>query len=108
MKKLFGLLMMVLAVALLATACSSGGGEEESPVYPNCASNGDCAAKGEVCVDKVCRECGKESDCKNPCTTCKANRCEAQANCCTTDKDCPEGQNCKAKPGKKEGTCGTL
>jgi hypothetical protein len=58
-------------------------------------------------VDKMCKECGKSSDCKTPCTACKGNKCEAVEGCCSGDADCPQGQVCMAKPGKKTGKCGT-
>jgi len=107
MRRLFGLLVVVFAVSFLAAACSSGGGGEKAPTYPACSSNANCSEKGEVCVDGMCKECGKKGDCKGTCMTCKDNKCEKDASCCAGDADCPEGQVCIAKPGKKTGTCGT-
>ena len=129
MKRLLGLMMMVFVASMFTAAC--GGDEVKAPTYPACETDDHCSDKGEFCVDGQCRECGKTDQCKDglfcvknackecgkkahcestrgPCLACKGNKCVGVTNCCTTTKDCPEGQKCKAKPGKKEGKCGTL
>ena len=107
MKRLFGMLLVLVFAAGLATAC---GGDEKAkgPVYPACSSNGDCADHGEFCLNGTCSECAKSSDCKGACTTCAGGKCEGKKSCCTGPADCPEGTKCIVKPGKKEGTCGNL
>jgi hypothetical protein len=110
MKKLFAVAVAVLAIGLLAVSCGGDKQTKKAPVYPACDSTENCSEKGEVCVDGMCKECGTNKDCaaKGACLQCAGNKCEPKANCCKSDADCPEGQKCKAKPGKKEGTCGTL
>lgn len=108
MKRLFGLMVVLLAAGLLAVGCGGDKGAKKAPVYPACNTDEDCAEKGEFCVNKQCVECAKASHCKGPCQDCKDNKCVRKENCCTGPKDCPPGLKCLIKPGKKEGTCGTL
>jgi len=121
---------MVVAAGMLTASC---GGDDTpvAPVYPACETDDHCGEQGEFCVDGQCRQCGKHDHCtdglfcvknecrecgkkkhcdkvKGPCHKCAKFKCVPKDNCCTTSKDCPEGQKCKAKPGKKEGKCGTL
>jgi hypothetical protein len=105
MKRLLGLVVLVLA-AVFVVNCG-GKTEKSGPVYPACEAKADCADHGEVCVDKMCRECGKDGDCKSKgtCLACKDNKCVAKDNCCLTDKDCAEGLRCVVGAGKKDGTC---
>ena len=107
MKKTFGLVVMVFAALMFVSACSSSDNGSKAPVYPACESNDNCASHGEFCVDGQCVECGTCNHCKDKgtCMTCKGNKCVAKDNCCTTDRDCTGGKKCKARPGKKEGTC---
>ena len=106
MKRVIGLMVIaVVAMFFAAAGCGNGAATKKGPVYPACASNADCSAKGEFCHNKVCSECATDANCTGACTQCKAGKCEGAPNCCTADADCPEGQRCKAGAGKKEGTC---
>ncbi len=109
MKRLLGLLVVLVFAAGLATGCG-GDEKKKGPVYPACASNSDCADHGEYCFNGTCSECAKCKDCakKGPCLTCADGKCVGKKNCCTGKADCPEGSKCIVKPGKKEGTCGKL
>lgn len=105
MKKVIGLMVIAVVAMFFVAACGNGAAEKKGPVYPACASNADCSAKGEFCFNKVCSECAENANCTAACTQCTAGKCEGKPNCCSADADCPEGQRCKAAPGKKEGTC---
>jgi len=106
MKRLIGLVMMLVAAGLLAASCGGGFDEKKAPVYPACDSDQNCSEKGEFCVNKQCVECGKDKHCKGTCQGCKGNKCGPKENCCAGPQDCAQGQDCIVKPGKKEGTCG--
>ena len=69
------------------------------PEYPNCDEDGDCSAKGEVCVNGLCQQCRSDANCA-ACQTCQAGRCQVVPGCCQQDGDCAVGQRCR------EGRCG--
>ena len=76
-----------LALALLF-------GCPKAPPYPECRNDGDCSARGEVCINNVCRQCRDDSQCANkPGTTCVNNACQPTAQC-QRNQDCPTGQKC--------------
>lgn len=107
MKRLFGLLIVLVFAAGLAAGCG-GDEKKKGPAYPACAANADCADHGEYCVNGTCAECAKAKHCKGTCMTCNGGKCEGKKGCCTGKADCPEGTKCIVKPGKKEGKCGKL
>jgi peptidoglycan-associated lipoprotein len=82
------------------------------PTYPNCKSDENCTEKGEVCVQGQCRECATDANCK-PGFVCNANACVPKPECgpgvgpCGTGKKCSSGK-CVVDPDyKAEGTCST-
>jgi len=68
------------------------------PDYPKCKKDAHCAEKGEVCVEGLCRECGKDADCREG-FTCRDGACLPQAEC-RLDADCGAGRRCR------QGRCG--
>ena len=109
MKKLFGLFVVLVLAAGLAVSCG-GKEKKKGPVYPACKTDVDCADKGEFCFNGTCSECAKKKHCdaKGPCLKCNGGKCVGKPNCCSSKADCPTGEKCVVKPGKKDGTCKTL
>lgn len=107
MKKVLVMAVLLVAASFIAMSCGGNSQDKKAPVYPACESSDQCSDHGEVCVANKCVECAKCDDCKGkgPCMACTNNKCQKKADCCTTDKDCSGGKVCKAKPGRKEGTC---
>lgn len=78
-------LLALAAVAFVATSCA--------PKYPKCDSDAQCKAKGEVCVQGACQECGRDDDCKSG-FVCQENRCVPKPEC-VADADCGPGGKCR-------------
>ena len=107
MKKILGLLFVAL-FALVVVGCGPKDEGDDTPTYPKCKTTAHCASKGEVCVSGTCVECGTDGDCAKAgtCMGCAGNKCVKKENCCSSDRDCSNGDVCRAKPGSKTGTCG--
>ena len=74
--------LFVLAVsAALLTGCPS------KPKYPECNTDPDCAEQKQVCVEKQCKECRDDKNCKEG-FVCKANACVPKAPCHCTNTAC--------------------
>ncbi len=63
------------------------------PVYPACARDEQCAARGEVCVAGRCSECRGDGDCRaaGPCALCDGLHCRVRPACCAADGECDTG-----------------
>jgi len=102
-KRMFWIVATLAAsLGLLAMGCG--------PKYPNCENDEHCVEKGEVCVDKLCRECGTNDHCVaktgDKCKICSANfTCVKEPGCCHNDLDCPGGK-CWKSAGAETGRCG--
>jgi hypothetical protein len=110
MKKLFWIVVLGIAVAFAAAGCKKDkdvSEEKAAPVYPACETDDNCKDHAQVCADGQCRQCKAKAQCK-ACETCKDFKCLAKENCCSGEIKCPEGLKCLTKPGRTEGTCGTL
>ena len=85
MRRLSCMAFFVAACGL--TACT--------PEYPKCEKDEHCNADGHtgVCVNGMCQECGKDSDCKGG-FVCKANKCTPKPEC-SEDGNCQAGFKCK-------------
>lgn len=106
MKSRLLLVLGTLGLLAFAAGCASG--------YPKCKSDQDCNVDGHtgVCVNGMCEECGRDSDCKEG-FKCEiqqggGNRCVPAAPCNTT-ADCTGGKVCKSGacvPCSSDGECG--
>jgi peptidoglycan-associated lipoprotein len=65
------------------------------PNYPKCKEDKHCEAKGEVCVEGLCKECSTDTNCKEG-FLCKANACVPVPQC-RVDGDCGDGKRCRAE-----------
>lgn len=63
------------------------------PQYPKCREDKHCEAKGEVCVDEFCRECGTDAHCREG-FQCRDFAC-VPIPVCRVDGDCGEGRRCR-------------
>ena len=78
-----------LGLALLALVVGTGCATK----YPNCSSDEQCKAQGEVCVQGQCRECATDAQCKEG-FTCDGSKCVPRG--CGSDTDCGPGKRCEA------------
>jgi peptidoglycan-associated lipoprotein len=82
---LFGLIV----AALTLSGCKPKNGD--------CDTTDDCKAqddyKNDVCVDKKCKECGADTDCKAG-FLCQENKCVPKPEC-AKNEDCGTGKLCK-------------
>lgn len=72
-------------IALVFTGCP--------PTYPLCASNDQCRAHDEVCVNGQCVACATDDQCKRG-FSCIANKCAPAA--CGPNRPCEAGKSCVA------------
>ena len=104
--RLLAAALFVLA-SIGLTACGGGDKKKDAkpaaaapapataaPVYPACANDSHCAAKGQVCVSGTCKQCRDHGQCSalGPCGRCQANSCVKAPGCCATDADCNGGR----------------
>ena len=63
-KRYIMVLLTMVAAAFTVVGCG--------PSYPNCETDEHCEETGEVCVDKLCKECASDSQCtaKDACSMC--------------------------------------
>ncbi len=103
-KRMSWIILTLVAVAFGFLSMGCG------PKYPNCENDEHCKEQNEVCVDKLCRECGSNANCLaktgDKCQICTANyTCGKEPGCCHNDLDCPGGK-CWKSEGAETGRCG--
>lgn len=86
---------MMRRLALTSLFVAACGLTACTPEYPKCEKDEHCNTDGHkgVCVNGMCQECGKDSDCKDG-FVCKANKCAPKPEC-TEDGNCQAGFKCK-------------
>lgn len=77
-------------VALLLLGAAACGG----PEYPNCNNDEDCH-EGEFCVNGLCQQCRPDMNDCGPGQNCVDGRCEDIPGWCSSNADCPDGQECQ-------------
>ena len=93
--------VFALGVMALAGACSDVPPDQQedggSDPQITCLRESDCPAEKPVCSGGVCvapASCTSDGDCPGGTCNLVSGLCEACADCCTLNSDCPEGHTC--------------
>jgi len=101
------LVLLLLALALFSfSACSTTTtNNQPTAQYPNCDTDAQCTAHGQLCLSGRCVQCKTKADCPKACDRCAAQHiCRPILNCCTKDSDCG-ALRCGRKFGAATGIC---